>query len=207
MMKNSIKHYRIIGLAILCSNIQARNPHDLVDISTINKNIVLDMRYASENNFTKKKIYTSARCFLRTSVAHKLDAVQKELEKKGLGLKIWDGYRPLSAQRIMWNLIHDSRYVENPAKGSRHNRGCAVDVTLVTKKGKELLMPTGFDDFSERAHTNYMKLPRQAIKNRQLLQGIMIKHGFLSMRFEWWHFDEANWQQCPILDIDIEKLT
>lgn len=180
--------------------------HDLVDVTTINPAIILDMRYATENNFTKKKIYTSARCFLQIAVAKKLDAIQKELELKGLGLKIWDAYRPLSAQRIMWAILPDEHYVMDPAKGSKHNRGSAVDLTLVDKQGNELLMPTDFDDFTEKAHGDCTNLPREAIANRDLLKNIMLKYAFIPQPAEWWHFDDCHWEKYPILDIEIEQL-
>ena len=180
--------------------------HDLVDITTINANIIVDLRYATENNFTKKKIYTGARCFLRAAVAKKIDAIQKELETIGLGLKIWDGYRPLSAQRFLWAIMPDERYVMDPAKGSKHNRGSAVDLTLVDKQGNELLMPTGFDDFTEKAYGDYKALPQEAIDNRELLKNIMVKYNFIPQPAEWWHFDDGNWKGYQILDIDIENL-
>ena len=121
---------------------------DLVDIKEVNPRIMVDMKYATEENFTKKKLYDSNTCFLRKSTAVKLDAVQKELEGMNLGLKVWDCYRPLAAQRTLWQILPDERYVANPEKGSRHNRASSVDVTLVDSQGKELPMPTGFDDFS-----------------------------------------------------------
>ena len=121
---------------------------DMVDIKEVNPRIMVDMKYATEENFTKKRLYDSNTCFLRKSTAIKLDAVQKELEGMNLGLKVWDCYRPLAVQRILWAILPDERYVANPQKGSRHNRASAVDVTLVDSQGNELQMPTGFDDFS-----------------------------------------------------------
>jgi len=178
---------------------------DLVDISTINPRIILDIRYATTNNFTKQKIYDSPKCYARKHVALKLDAVQKELEKQvpRLGLKIWDVYRPLSAQKKMWAVMPDQRYVMPPEKGSRHNRGCAVDLTLVDKNGNELEMPTEFDTFTKQAHRDYMDLPSHVIKNRQLLEDVMVKHGFVGMPTEWWHFDDVDWKKYDLLDISI----
>jgi D-alanyl-D-alanine dipeptidase len=181
--------------------------HDLVDIQIINPNILLDIRYATENNFTKRKIYNNAKCYLRQSVALKLDKIQKELEIKGLGLKIWDGYRPLSAQRLLWDIVKDEKYVADPNKGSKHNRGSAIDLTLVDKFGKELPMPTGFDDFTEKAHLSYKDLPKAIIANRDLLQNIMLKYGFIPQKYEWWHFDDQDWEKYPLLDIDFNDLT
>jgi len=176
---------------------------DLVDIHSVNPRILLDIRYATTNNFTKQKIYDSPKCYARKHVARKLDAVQKELEHCGLGLKIWDAYRPLSAQWKLWAIMPDTNYVADPEKGSRHNRGCAVDVTLVDKNGNELLMPTEFDTFTEHAHRDYMDLPQEVIKNRQLLEDIMVHHGFIGMPTEWWHFDDVDWEKYSILDMQI----
>lgn len=181
--------------------------HDMVNILHINPTIRLDIRYATDNNFTHKKVYRRAECYLRQATALKLDAVQRELqEKHRLGLKIFDGYRPQSVQFIFWELVPDERYVADPNKGSRHNRGAAVDVTLVDHAGNQLIMPTDFDDFTEKAHRDYMSLPAEAIKNRQILENVMVKHGFVGIQTEWWHFDDKDWQQYAVLDIPFEEL-
>lgn len=168
------------------------------DITTVNAHIRLDIRYATTNNFTHQKVYDSARCVLREGTARKLDAVQRELERMGLGLKVFDCYRPLEVQRRFWAILPDERYVADPAKGSRHNRGAAVDLTLVTRDGQELQMPTAFDDFTEKAHRDYQALPPAAIRNRALLERVMKKHGFIPLPTEWWHFDDADWEKYPI---------
>jgi D-alanyl-D-alanine dipeptidase len=177
---------------------------DLVDIREVNPRIIVDMKYATEGNFTKKRLYDSNTCFLRKSTAVKLDAVQKELERMNLGLKVWDCYRPLAVQRILWAILPDERYVANPEKGSRHNRGSAVDVTLVDSQGEELQMPTGFDDFSPRADHHYQDLPEQAIRNRELLKGLMEKAGFIPLPEEWWHYDDEKWMQFDTMDIPFQ---
>jgi D-alanyl-D-alanine dipeptidase len=179
---------------------------DLVDIKEVNPRIVVDMRYASEDNFTQKKLYDSNTCFLRRSVATKLDAVQRELERMNLGLKVWDCYRPLAVQRIFWAILPDERYVANPKTGSRHNRASAVDLTLVDSQGKELQMPTGFDDFSPRAAHQYQGLPDQVIRNRELLKGLMEKAGFIPLPEEWWHYDDEKWMQFDLMDVSFENL-
>jgi zinc D-Ala-D-Ala dipeptidase len=187
----------------------AQSPQEeaqLVDIHAINSNIVIDMRYATTNNFMQRKLYPVARCLLRSAVARRLDRVQEELEKRRLGLKVYDCYRPLSVQRLMWQVMPDSRYVANPSRGSRHNRACAVDVTLVDLDGKELPMPTEFDNFTSRAHRNYRGGSPQALKNRQLLEDVMKKHGFIPMPTEWWHFDAVGWEKFPILDVSLEAI-
>jgi zinc D-Ala-D-Ala dipeptidase len=180
--------------------------HDLVDIEGINRNIAVDIRYATENNFTGEKVYPAAKCFLKRAAASKLDTVQRQLEKKGLGLKVWDCYRPLSVQRAFWALVPDERYVADPAKGSRHNRGYAVDITLVDSSGAEVMMPTGFDDFSEKAHRSFTALPEKALKNSRLLEGLMKKAGFIPFPSEWWHFDDAEWEQGGIMDVSFDEL-
>lgn len=175
----------------------------LIDIRSVNPNIVIDIRYATENNFMQRKLYRAARCVLRVSVARKLSLVQADLEKLGLGLKVYDCYRPLSVQRQMWRFLPDARYVANPTRGSRHNRGAAVDVTLVDRNGNELEMPTGYDNFTVRSHRNYRGTRPRARRNRQLLEAAMKNRGFISIRTEWWHFDAANWRKFSILDLPL----
>lgn len=179
---------------------------DLVNIKEVNPHIIVDMRYATEDNFAKKKLYDSNTCFLRRSTAAKLDAVQKELERMNLGLKVWDCYRPLSVQWALWAILPDERYVADPKKGSRHNRASAVDLTLVDSQGKELQMPTGFDDFSLKAGHRYQDLPDQAIRNRELLKSQMEKAGFIPLPEEWWHYDDENWMQFDIIDVRFQDL-
>ncbi|MFH1254060.1 MAG: D-alanyl-D-alanine dipeptidase [bacterium] len=181
---------------------------NLIEIKKINPTIKLDIRYATANNFTGKVIYPSAQCFLEKEAALALDAVQKELNAKGYGLKIFDGYRPLSVQKIFWEIYPDEKYVANPAKGSKHNRGTAVDLTLIDiKSGKELKMPSEFDEFSSRANRNYPKMDNATAKhNCKLLESIMEKHGFIGLTSEWWHFDYKNWKKYPIQDISFTEL-
>ncbi|MGA2955524.1 MAG: M15 family metallopeptidase [Thermodesulfobacteriota bacterium] len=179
---------------------------DLVDIKEINPHIIVDMKYAAEDNFVKTKLYDSNTCFLRRSTASKLDTVQRKLEGMNLGLKVWDCYRPLAVQKILWAILPNERYVANPEKGSRHNRASAVDVTLVDLQGNELQMPTGFDDFSPRAHRQYQDIPEGVFRNRTLLEGMMKKAGFLPLPEEWWHYDDEKWMEFDILNVPFEKL-
>lgn len=183
-------------------------PYDarLVDIRSVNRNIRLDIRYATTNNFLKRKLYPVARCVLRGAAARRLGKVQEDLQKKGLGLKVYDCYRPLSVQRLMWQVRPDSRYVANPAQGSRHNRGAAVDITLVDRNGRELEMPTGFDDFSQRAHRNYTGSSAQARRNSKTLEDAMKKQGFIPLATEWWHFDAPGWDNYAILDVKFGEI-
>ncbi|MCC3573953.1 MAG: M15 family metallopeptidase [Microcoleus sp. PH2017_40_RAT_O_B] len=178
----------------------------LVDIRTVNRNIRLDIRYATTNNFLKRKLYTVAKCALRSSVAQKLALVQTDLEKIGLGLKVYDCYRPFSVTKQMWEFLPDPNYVANPARGSRHNRGAAVDLTLVDRTGKELEMPTPYDDFTKKAHRDYNGGSAQSRKNRQTLEDAMKKQGFIGITTEWWHFDSEDWQKFAILDVSLSEI-
>lgn len=181
---------------------------DLVEIATIAPRIRLDLRYASADNFTGVVLYPVARAYLRRDAAVALSRVQDDLQSRGLGLKVFDAYRPLSVQRKMWRLVRDSRYVSNPAvNAGRHTRGTAVDVTLVDRQGRELPMPTGFDDFSERAHRGAAGVPAEAARNSRLLEEAMKRHGFVPFPYEWWHFDLAGWEDRPPLDIPLDALT
>jgi zinc D-Ala-D-Ala dipeptidase len=179
---------------------------EFVNLQSINSKIVLDIRYATTNNFVKQKLYRQAKCFLRSSVSEKLSQVQIELETQGLGLKVYDCYRPLSVQKQMWKIKPDSNYVANPIYGSRHNRGSAVDLTLVDRTGKELAMPTEFDEFSDRAHRDYDNLSNTVKTNRATLERIMEKHGFIGLQTEWWHFDAREWRQFPVTDVSFEAI-
>jgi len=177
-------------------------PDDFVELAKVIPKLALDIRYATTNNFTGRKVYADARCFLRWGSAEKLKRVQKELATEGLGLKIFDGFRPLAVQRRFWEIMPDDRYVANPAKGSRHNRGAAVDLTLIRlSDGQELPMPTPFDDFSERAGRDYTNLPAEVIRNRELLRRVMERNGFVGLTTEWWHFDDVDWKNYPIAEL------
>ena len=194
-------------LAFITSILWAQRPSDLVDIQKINADIQLDIRYATKNNFLGKAVYPQCRCFVRYAVAVRLDSIQKELEQIGLGLKIFDGFRPIVIQKKMWEVMPDSRYVANPYDGgSRHNRGAAVDISLVDSGGKELDMPTDFDDFSQTAHHSYQNLSTTKKRNRWILRTIMEKYGFSPISSEWWHYDLKNWQEFDIIDVPLEEL-
>ena len=173
----------------------------LVDIQSVIPTIQVDLKYATADNFTGQIVYNFQCCLLQKEAALLLRDVQDELETMGLGLKIWDGFRPVEAQWRFWELVPDERYVSDPRKGGRHTRGTAVDVTLITKEGQELLMPSAFDDFSENAHLNFMDAPQEAIQNRELLQHVMKKHGFVGLPTEWWHFDMIGWEKFPPIGV------
>lgn len=178
----------------------------LIDIHELNPRILLDIKYATADNFVGKAVYGTAHAYLCEPVAHKLDRVQQYLEKQGLGLKVWDAYRPVRVQRELWAIVPDERYVAHPDKGSNHNRGAAVDVTLVDAAGNELSMPTGFDDFTERAHHTYQDLNPEQIKNRAFLCDTMIAYGFKPLETEWWHFNDNDAHLYAWLDIPFEEL-
>lgn len=179
----------------------------LVDIRSVNRNIRHDIRYATTNNFLKKKLYAVPRCFLRSDVAQRLSKVQKDLEEIGLGLKVYDCYRPLSVTRQMWEILPDTRYVANPARGSRHNRGAAVDLTLVDlRTGAELQMPTDFDDFTDKAARDYTGNSPQVRRNSDLLAAKMKQQGFISLITEWWHFDAPGWDKYGLLDVPLQNI-
>jgi len=189
-------------VAVGCAT--TRRPDDLVDVQKMIPGVVLDIRYATTNNFTGQQLYPFAGCYLRRAAAEKLAAVQAELQPLGYGLKIYDGYRPLSVQRKMWEVFPQPGYVADPKKGSRHNRGAAVDVTLIRLADlSELPMPTPYDDFTERAHRKFTDLPAEVIQNRELLERTLTKHGFVGLATEWWHFDDRDWRNYPLLDIPV----
>ena len=181
---------------------------DLVPLETVQPPCLPEVRYATRHNFTGSVLYPVPRVFLHRDTARALTRVQRDLQKRGLGLKVWDAYRPLAVQWKMWKLIRDERYVSNPAKNQgRHTRGTAVDVTLIDKLGRELPMPSDFDDFSERAHRDYRGGTAEQRRNRQILEDIMTKHGFIGYPTEWWHFDLKGWEKYPVLDISPGQLT
>ena len=180
---------------------------ELVDLEELIPNIKLDIVYATPNNFTGEVIYKSPKAFLRKYVALSLLEVQKELNKKGLGLKVFDAYRPYSATVRFYEVYPDKTFVASPKSGSIHNRASAVDLTIIDlKTGKELEMPTLFDSFSEKASHNYTALSDEVLENRKLLKDIMYKHGFDSYTSEWWHYNSRDSKKYDIMDISFEEL-
>lgn len=179
----------------------------LVHLSDSIQGLKLDIRYATENNFTKQKVYTSADPFLRLPAMRALRKVQDSLSKHHLGLIIFDAYRPYSATVKFYEIVKDTRFVADPKVGSKHNRGCAVDVSLYDlTTGTELPMPTPFDDFSIKANATNQDLPENVLQNRSLLAGVMQAFGFLIYPDEWWHFDYRDWENYPLMDIPLEEL-
>ncbi len=157
-----------------------------------------DIRYATDNNFLKEKVYDCAECYTRVKTAKALMAANEEFKKAGVKIKFYDCYRPNSVQYKMWKLVPNPQYVANPVKGSIHNKGGAVDITLVTLDGEELDMGTDFDFFGKRAYHDNFDLPKEILENRKLLKETMEKHGFWSTRTEWWHYNLQGASNDPI---------
>lgn len=204
---------RLAACALLCAiyvcNAELVSGADkLVDIERVIPNIKTDIVYATNRNFTGIVLYdNNFRCYLKKEVAEQLMKVQQELNEIGLGLLVWDAYRPLSVQCKLWSVCPDERYVTPPTKGGRHTRGTAVDLTIIhLSDGKQLEMPTGFDDFTLRAWSDYKDVSLEAKKNRLLLRLLMEKHGFQQLPTEWWHFDFHDWQESPVLSVGMHEL-
>jgi zinc D-Ala-D-Ala dipeptidase len=181
----------------------------MVELKQLIPALVYDLRYATSNNFVKQAVYPhhTNQTFLREPAAMALQKVQRELNQKGLGLKIFDAYRPYSITIKFWELIKDERYVANPSKGSGHNRGLAVDLTIIDlNTGLELDMGTGFDNFTDSAHHNFEQFSQQVLQNRSLLKEVMLKHGFKLLETEWWHYYWPNDRAFEVLDLPFKKL-
>ncbi len=179
----------------------------LIDLEEIIEGIKLDIRYATKDNFTGEVIYSSPKAYLRKPAAEALLKVQDSLNKIGYELLIYDAYRPYSASLKFFEVYPDSNFVASPRTGSRHNRACAVDLTLIDKKtGNIVDMPTPFDDFSEKANPYYSDIPPIAKYNRDLLINVMSHFGFTVYPYEWWHFDYKEWNNYLLMDISFEEL-
>lgn len=180
----------------------------MVSLTRIAPGIVIDLRYATRQNFTERKLYrNSDDTYLRLPAARAIEEVQKVLAAKGLGLKIWDAYRPYSVTQRMWKLIQDERYVAHPSKGSGHNRGISVDLTIIDlHTGEELDMGTPFDHFSEAAHHDFKNLTADQQKNRTLLKTVMEQHGFKALATEWWHYSWPDPINFPVMDLSFRQL-
>jgi D-alanyl-D-alanine dipeptidase len=182
--------------------------HKTVEIKDHVPFVVYDLRYATAGNFTKQQLYANNRhTYLRLPAVNALVNVQRELKEKGMGIKVFDAYRPYSVTKKMWELIKDERYLANPAKGSGHNRGLAIDLTLIhLQSGEELNMGTGFDHFSDTAHHSFKALSNEILENRKLLREVMIRNGFQPLETEWWHYSWPNDRNYPVLDLSFKEL-
>jgi D-alanyl-D-alanine dipeptidase len=189
------------------ATVKANPKKELVDLEKFVPGLVLDIRYATTNNFTGEQIYNLPRAYARKPVAEALKKVQEELKPQGLGIKIFDAYRPYKATVKFYEVYRDTTYVASPYRGSRHNRGCALDLTIINlKTGEELKMPTGYDSFKKEAWPSTPVSNPEIRKNRTLLINVMQKHGFKVNSSEWWHFDFIGWKNYEVLDIDFEEL-
>lgn len=169
---------------------KTKSPHDdFVNIKSLSEDFVLDIKYATADNFLKQAVYDCPECYLRKATAEALVAANEEFKSLGFRLKLFDCYRPLSVQKKMWAILPGTHYVANPAKGSKHNRGAAVDLTLLDTAGNELDMGTPFDFFGKEAHHTYKNLPEEVLERRKLLKEILHKYNFKSIYSEWWHYE------------------
>lgn len=160
-----------------------------VNLETYSKDFVYDMKYATEDNFLKAKVYECSECYLRLKTVNAIIKANEKALKKGYRIKLFDCYRPLDIQKKMWKIFPNAKYVANPAKGSIHNRGGALDLTLVDKNGNELDMGTPFDFFGKEAAHAYTNLSNNQLSNRKLLKRIMQSSNFNAIKSEWWHYN------------------
>jgi len=182
---------------------------DLVELTTLDPTITLDVRYATANNFLSTPVYTRARAYLERPAAEALVRVHRSLRNQGYGLLIHDAYRPWWVTKVFWEATPPAlrEFVADPADGSRHNRGCAVDLTLFDRRtGKAVSMPSVYDEMSPRAYPTYAGGTLAERERRDLLRKAMEREGFTVYEAEWWHFDFRDWQQYPIANLDFETL-
>ncbi|MEO5685149.1 MAG: M15 family metallopeptidase [Chitinophagaceae bacterium] len=184
------------------ATVKADSNKQMVELKSLMPNIVYDLKYATDKNFMRRNMYPAKTnyTFLRLPAAKALAQVQKELNEKGMGLKIFDAYRPYAVTEKFWEMVLNEKYVADPKKASGHNRGISADLTIIyLHNGKEIQMPTGFDNFSDTAHHTFMNIPFEALQNRKILKDIMEKNGFKMFETEWWHYswpDEKNYYEA-----------
>ncbi len=182
---------------------------DLVEVITLDSTIHLDIRYATAKNFMGRQMYPTARAFLQRPAGEALVRAHKSLRRAGYGLLVFDGYRPWRVTKQFWDETPPAlrKFVASPVKGSKHNRGCAVDLSLYDlKSGREVEMPTPFDEFSPRAAGSYQGGTPQQRRMRSLLRTAMLAEGFTAEPSEWWHFDYRDWRRYPVLDVPFDSL-
>jgi len=216
MKTASIKPILILALLVF-SHIAFAQPveegnfkeSDLVELIKLDSSFVLDIRCATTNNFVGKAVYPEARAFLQRLAAEALVKVNKELKPLGYKLLIFDGYRPWSITKVFWDVTPADKkiFVANPKEGSRHNRGCAIDLTLYNiATEKEVPMTSEYDEMTERSYPNYSGGTQAQHDARDLLRSKMEAHGFVIYKFEWWHFDFKDWENYRIENIQFEEI-
>lgn len=223
MIRNSVKKRFLIFPSLLvlifASFIFAQNAPpksaganreaNLIELVKLDNTIKLDIRYARADNFVGKTVYPEARAFLQRPAAEAVLRVHRKLQLKKLGLLIFDGYRPWAVTKLFWEVTPEDKrkFVANPATGSRHNRGCAIDLSIYDlTTGEEIAMPSDFDEFTERASPDYAGGTVEERANRDLLRQLMEAEGFTVNSNEWWHFDYKNWKEYPIFDIAFSEI-
>lgn len=198
------------ALLLLLTALVLAQPEGLVELTELEPGLKLDIRYARKDNFMGFPLYPEARAFLQKSAAEAVARAHRALVKQGYGLVIFDGYRPWRITKLMYDRSPPEWrgvYVADPQKGSRHNRGCAVDCTLFDQKtGQQVIMPSGYDDFSVKAHSDYAGGTPEQRRLRNILRAALEKEGFTVLPEEWWHFDYKGWKDYPVMDVEFSEI-
>lgn len=200
MPKITLMKYLLQLFTLLSVSSLLAQQNDFVLLRSLSNDFVFDMKYSTPDNFLKQAVYDCGECYLRKSTAKALVKANEEFKSLGYRIKLFDCYRPLSVQKKMWKILPGTHYVANPAKGSKHNRGAAVDLTLVDAQGKELDMGTPFDFFGKKAHHTCTTLPKKVLENRKLLKDVLNKYNFKSIFSEWWHYEYRPEMQSKVED-------
>ena len=200
MPKITLMKYLLQLFTLLSVSSLLAQQNDFVLLRSLSNDFVFDMKYATPDNFLKQAVYDCGECYLRKSTAKALVKANEEFKSLGYRIKLFDCYRPLSVQKKMWKILPGTHYVANPAKGSKHNRGAAVDLTLVDAQDKELDMGTPFDFFGKKAHHTCTTLPKKVLENRKLLKDVLNKYNFKSIFSEWWHYEYRPEMQSKVED-------
>ncbi len=182
---------------------------DLVDLAAFDPRVLLDIRYATTNNFTGEKVYSEGRAFLQRPAAEALKRAHDRLQAQGFGLIIYDAYRPWSVTKIFWDITSQDKkeFVADPARGSRHNRGCAVDISLYdVATSRPVAMPTEYDEFTERAYPTYPGGTDESRRHREILRGAMEAQGFKIYPSEWWHYDFPGFEKYRIMNLPFSEI-